>query len=205
MKTLIVDCDGVLLEWCDVFAEWLANNGFTPHGLDRSTYEFGSSLSIPGDPNYKVKNQDLFRTLIKIFNQTYIMGKLPPITDAVQSLQAFHKAGYTIKVVSSYSSEYESMKLREQNLKDVFGDIFQEIESLPLRASKIEFLSKQPRESIYIEDTVSHLKDAYALGYSADNLYLIPASYNNVDVGQPLVFKRMNWKQITTRVIGYNE
>lgn len=179
-NTIILDCDGVLLNWRDTYVDWLKKFNLI-EDENASEYYFKKFIRIPGDEQYRLKDFQFADALSEIFNQTFLLKKLPPVRDAVQAIKYFHQNGYVLKVVSSYTNQYEAMKSREQNLISVFGNVFQEIASLPLHSSKKQYLSDQDPDSIFIEDSLSHLLDAYACGFNPKNLFMIPYPWNSDD------------------------
>lgn len=200
-KTLIVDCDGTILNWRDTYVEWLRSFGMLNED-DATQYYFKDHIHLPGDPDNKPRNPAFADVLSEIFNQTFLMTKLPPIEGAVDALNKFHKEGYAIKAVSSFTNQYEAMKLREKNLINVFGDIFQDFTALPLHSSKFDYLSKQDKNAIFVEDSPIQLTAAMDAGFSRGACFLIPADWNfqpNKDLRIP--FLRIGWKRIVDNVL----
>ena len=210
-RIIILDCDGVLLNWRDTYVDWLKKFEMIADEDSRS-YSFKDFIRIPGDADYKAKNTKLADALSEIFNQTYLLSKLPPERGAVEAVRKFSEAGYVLKVVSAYTTQYEAMKSREYNLKSVFGNVFQEITSLPLHSPKAEYLSKQDKDAYFIEDSLGHLEDAHAVGFDPSNLYLIPSDWNAEGYKKYLAdrkainpdgyIQKLNWKQITENILG---
>lgn len=201
-KTIILDTDGTLLDWRTTYVAWLRNFELIKED-DTSEYFFKKFIKIPGDDNYQLPNGIFADALSEIFNQTYLLSKLPPINGAIKAIKTLSNEGYLLKVVSSYTTQYEAMKSREYNLKTVFGNVFQEITSLPLHSSKINYLSKQDKDSYFIEDSVGHLLDAVEVGFDYERCFLIPADWNiehNEQLDRP--FKRYNWDQIVNDILG---
>lgn len=190
--TLIVDVDGVLLNWWASFNQWIIDNNFATTNilLPNADYAFEGAIK----ENFRSQRDDL----IRVFNQTFHVSKLKPIPGAIKALKRFREEGWTIKAVTSFSGDFESQKLREKNLLDVYGPIFQEIYCVPLYESKEAFLYKQPFDSIYVEDLPGHLNTALVLGYDPQNLYLIPRAFNEGNTD----FQRLSWPAITESVFG---
>lgn len=198
-----LDVDGVLLNWRDTFVTWLKKYEMISED-DATSYYFDDLIKIPGHPEYTLKNGTFRQVLSEIFNDSHYLEKLPPEPNAVKSVKKLHEAGYDLKVVSSYTDSYEAMKKRERNLINVFGNIFSDITSLPLGSSKISYLRKQDKNSIFIEDSPAHLLDALEVGFSAENLYLMPQPWN---LKLPHAFldsyiKILNWNDITKNILG---
>lgn len=173
MNTLIVDVDGVLLDWRDTFVDWMIEQKFIDESkLDLDAYDFDAAMTI--DPL-------MAKPLMALFNETYRVGMLPPVAGAVSAIQQFHRAGYQIKAVTAFSDNFYAKKIREQNLINVFGHVFQDIHALPLRSPKLDFLSKQQKDSLYVEDLPKHLHEGLAAGFKPWNCFMIPQVWNAKD------------------------
>lgn len=210
-RIVILDVDGVLLNWRDTYVDWLKKFEMIADEDSRS-YSFKDFIRIPGDADYKSKNTKFADALSEIFNQTYLLSKLPPQDGAVSAIRTLSEAGYVLKVVSAYTTQYEAMKSREYNLKSVFGNVFQEITSLPLHSSKADYLSKQDKDAYFVEDSLGHLLDAQDVGFSTENLFLFPSDWNKETYSEYLddlkyikpdgYIRRVNWKEITESILG---
>lgn len=210
-EQVILDVDGTLLNWRDTYVEWLRSfNLYCPETeeIDASEYNLKNYISVPdGKTRIFPVNPEFSNSLSEIFNQTYLLGKLPPMPGAVGVIRRLHSEGYRLKVVSSYTTQYEAMRTREKNLITVFGDVFQEITSLPLHSSKKEYLSKQDKNSYFIEDSIDNIKDAIEVGFDQRKCFLVEAPYN-VDrwrkgiVTKEFAFQVGNWKTIGQEILG---
>jgi FMN phosphatase YigB (HAD superfamily) len=196
-QRIICDVDGCLLNWRSTFIDWIDNFGFLKSD-DPTEYDMSKLIKIPGYvPATPYYTEQFSLRLSELFNQSYMLKKLPPIPGAVDSIKELHKAGYKITIVSSYTTDFEAMKSREENLMNVFGPVFQEIVSLPLHSSKKEWLSKQNKNSIFIEDSVKNIKDAIEVGFKPENCYLIPQPYNMGDDDiLSFTFNVLSWQDI---------
>lgn len=188
-QNLIVDCDGTLLNWRDSFDQWLTNFQV----IESGAWKF-EDYNLP-QLNFNIPVYKLF----EMFNQTFHVRNLAPIPGAVSAIEKFHRDGYAIHVISSFSNQFPSIQMRSDNLIDVFGDVFQSITCLPVSARKIDQLKLFPKDSIFVEDQFPHLNDAHKIGFSLDNLNLIPHAYNADKY--PGVHRR-GWQQITDAYIG---
>lgn len=200
MTTLICDCDGVLLLWRPTFIDWCKKYGFLAPDIPDHVYDFTPYLKIPGSTHIP-NNFEFSNALSNLFNESFHLKNLPPMPGAAAALRYAHSNGAIIKVVSSYTSEYKAMKSREENLVNVFGNIFQEIVSLPLRSSKKEWLSTQDKNAIFIEDSINNINDAISVGFDSNKCYLIAHDYNELpdDVKYPC--RRVDWFDVPR--IGY--
>lgn len=140
-KIIATDCDGVLLKWEQGFDAWMKFQGFPKFANDH--YEMHM--------NYHM-NQGQCEVLIKIFNESAWMKDLAPIDGAVENVKKIVDLGYKFHVITSQTLDEKANQLREQNLKEVFGDVFYKIECLDTGANKDEALSRLPVGTIWIED-----------------------------------------------------
>lgn len=195
MKKIILDCDGVLLNWIDSFNAWISDLDFIkdPSEWDSTNYD------IP------IEDPHLAKRLIKAFNQTYHVGRLTPIPGAIKAIRTLHNEGCHLSIITAFSDRYEAIKLRERNLIALFGDVFSEITSLPVGHSKKDWLGRQDPNSYYIEDVVKHLEEGLDAGLNADNLMLIPHKYNYVDwersCSRYCKLNRVNWTDVAYTIL----
>lgn len=173
-RICILDVDGTLLNWRNHFETWALQNNLikTPDPL---SYSF--------EP--KPSNLDM-GTIINIFNETIHISRIPPERGAIFAVDKLHKDGYSLKICSSFSSRYESMKLREQNLVNTFGNVFSEFCFTPFIHSKHTedkikyFLSQKPNinDILIFEDNPWILQDAIKAGIPGENCFMIAQSFN---------------------------
>ncbi|EPX83932.1 hypothetical protein Salmuc_01707 [Salipiger mucosus DSM 16094] len=78
-------------------------------------------------------------------------GFLEPIEGAQEAVRQFVDDGHELIVVTSCSEDPVCIARREQNLLDVFDDVFEEIHCLSRGISKLDTLSRFPA-SIWVED-----------------------------------------------------
>ena len=138
---IATDCDGVLLKWEQSFDEWMKFQGFPKRASDH--YEIHM--------NYWM-NKGQCDVLVKIFNESAWMKYLEPIEGAVENVKKLADLGYRFHVITSQTLDKKANMLREQNLKEVFGDVFDKIECLDTGADKDEALARLPVGTIWIED-----------------------------------------------------
>ena len=70
---ILVDADGVLLNWEYAFAIWMEQHGFTKVPGSEFEYDIGRRYGI---------DKEQGRKLIKMFNESAAIGFLPPLRDA---------------------------------------------------------------------------------------------------------------------------
>jgi 5'(3')-deoxyribonucleotidase len=155
-KIIAIDCDGVLLNWEQSFDEWMEFQGFPKHASDH--YEVNM--------NYHM-NKGQCEVLIKIFNESAWMKSLKPMEGAVENVKKIAELGYKFYVITSQTLDKKANLLREENLKQVFGDVFEHIECLDTGADKHEALSKIPEGTFWIEDKPANAQLGYDMGLVA--------------------------------------
>jgi hypothetical protein len=134
---LIVDCDGVLLDWVGGFADFIYSTT-------------GRKLDPNGPKNFMLKDWLEVETdaeafaLVTEFNsgQCKLFECLPALSGAKEALDYAIEAGRQIHVITACSKEEHTMEMRRKNLLDAFGDIFKTIICTDLTECKSLYLSK---------------------------------------------------------------
>jgi len=145
-KVILTDCDGVLLEWTAAFTEWMKSRGFVElHNADQHydvAHKFGIQKSV-------AKQQ------VNIFNQSAWMGYLKAFRDSVYYVKLLHELhGYRFHVITSMHTDKYAGRLREENLKRIFGqNTFERFTILGCGADKDEALEEyRGTNYFWIED-----------------------------------------------------
>ena len=182
-KIIAIDCDGVLLNWEQSFDDWMKFQGFTKHASDH----YDVSM------NYHM-NKGQCEVLIKIFNESAWMKFLKPIEGAVENVKKIADLGYKFHVITSQSLDKNANQLREENLKEVFGDVFEQIVCLDTGADKHEALSKIPEGTFWIEDKPANAELGHDMGLVA---LLLDLPHNTMyNEGNSSVQRVENWAGI---------
>lgn len=182
-KIIAIDCDGVLLNWEQSFDDWMAFQGFPKHTSDH----YDVSM------NYHM-NKGQCEVLVKIFNESAWMKFLKPIEGAVENVKKLADLGYKFHVITSQTLDKKANQLREENLKEVFGDVFEQIDCLDTGADKDEALSKIPEGTIWIEDKPANAELGSRMGLVA---LLLDLPHNQVyNEDNSLVQRVKNWTEI---------
>ena len=181
-KIIATDCDGVLLKWEQSFDAWMKFQGFPKLANDH--YEMHM--------NYHM-NKGQCEVLIKIFNESAWMKDLEPIDGAVENVKKIADLGYKFHVITSQTLDIKANQLREQNLKEVFGDVFETIECLDTGADKDEALSKIPEGTFWIEDKPVNAELGADMGLVA---LLLDHAHNSVYNTVNSVRRVKDWTEI---------
>ena len=149
-KTILTDCDGVLLDWEWAFNCWMIQHGFETTEGYQFKYDMAERYGIP-----KAQVQKL----VKTFNESAAIGFLPVLRDAMYWVKRLHEQhGYTFICITSLSLDENAGKLREMNLQKMFGKTaFSEVICLDTGADKDEALSRyKDSNCFWLEDKVEN-------------------------------------------------
>lgn len=108
-RKIVLDCDGVLLDWNASFREWMKRHEF--HERSEKWYSVSKRYGI---------EKATASQLIRQHNESAAIAFLGPYKDALIGLYALSAMGYSFDIVTALSDYEPSQKLRELNLKEVF-------------------------------------------------------------------------------------
>lgn len=183
-KHLLLDIDGVCLDWNTPFVEFLQAKG---HVLAKNWQK-----------DYVIEdwiNQDTktVNNLVCEFNQSATHGNLAPFDDAKYFIQIFKKEKFKFTAVTKCGIDPQIVELRKQNLIKAFGPIWEDIHCIAVNKSKSPIL-KMYKNCWFVEDQASNALQGAKLGHQT---FLINRSYNLCDLVQHDLVMRVNsWKQI---------
>lgn len=145
-KVILTDCDGVLLDWNTAFTDWMKQRGFIPlHNADKH-YDVSRKFGI---------DRSVGKQQVEIFNQSAWMGYLKAFRDSVYYVKLLHELhGYRFHVITSMHTDKYASRLREMNLKRLFGEtVFERFTILGCGDDKDEALAEyRGTNYFWIED-----------------------------------------------------
>jgi len=94
-KLILVDCDGVLLDWKYAFYKFMNENGYTV--ITEGVYDVAETFGITKDES---------RRLVRQFNESARIGFLPGLRDAIKYVKKLHSEGYVFHCITSLSTDY---------------------------------------------------------------------------------------------------
>lgn len=157
-KLILVDCDGVLCNWEYAFAIWMEQHGFESVAGSQFQYDIGQRYGI---------SKDQAKKLIRMFNESASIGFLPPLRDAMYYVKRLHEEhGYVFHCITSLSQDINAQRLREMNLKKLFGDTaFERIVCLDTGADKNYALEEYAgSECWWVEDKPENADVGHNMG-----------------------------------------
>ena len=185
-QLILVDCDGVLLDWEWAFNVWMQEHGFTEVEGSKLSYDMAIRYDIP---------KEQVRRLIKLFNESAAIGFLPALRDSVYYVKRLHEEhGYRFHCITSLSLDPNAQKLREMNLHKIYGaTAFERIVCLDTGADKHEALEEYEGTGCWwVED-----KPENALaGYQAGLRPILVEHGHNMNNDHPDIRLCKNWAEI---------
>jgi FMN phosphatase YigB (HAD superfamily) len=182
-KRIILDCDGVLLDWAYAFDVWMVEHGYSKISNTNQYYEQTRRYGI---------SQVEAVSQIKKFNESGCVGFIPAFRDSVEYVTKLSELGWKFEVISCLDKDKYAQKLRQKNLLHLFGDVFDFIDcALDFTVGKEQYLLDRYKGKNYywIEDSVDHAESGKKVGL---NSIVMDHPYNKEWDG-PRV---KNWKDI---------
>jgi len=160
-KLILVDVDGVLLDWKNGFLQFMAIEGIVEK--DNTKYHVWEWMETK---DKKEIDEEKGRFMIEYFNRSAWMCFLDPLRDAVDVVKELKQQGYEFKAITSMHTDRPAQELRKMNLADNFGEgTISDITFLPTGADKREALEKYEGSGAWwIEDKVENAKLGKDLG-----------------------------------------
>ena len=183
-KIIGVDVDGVLLKWEEAFDDFMAGQGLTKK--DQGHFDLRK--------HYPEVPAEALNTYISVFNESAYMRYLEPMDGAVEYVTKLAEEGYRFSVVTSQTLNKVANRAREDNLKEVFGDVFEDFTFLETGQGKYFALQKFDMETIWIDDKPDNVESGKVLGLVPILLDLPHnRSYNNIEMN---IQRANSWKDI---------
>lgn len=184
-RTILTDCDGVLLDWEWAFAIWMQERGYVQRPNAKDYYKIHEQFD------------DLTWTEAKkftrLFNESAAIGFLPPLRDSVYWVKRLNEElGYRFVCITSLSTDKNAQKLRRMNLEKYYGDVFDDVVCLETGSDKHAALEPYRGSRLWwIEDKPENADLGYNYGL---NSVLIKHGHNmKHECPYPIV---KNWSEI---------
>jgi hypothetical protein len=187
-KVILVDCDGVLLDWMYSFQAWMKRHGY--EAIDVDKYKINEIFGIERSEG---------RKLCRMFNESATIRKVPPLRDAIKYVKKLHEEeGYIFHAITSLSNDEYAQHLRTKNLCELFGPtVFEKYVYLDTGADKDEALAEyKDTGCLWVEDKVENAIAGAVVGLES---VVMQHEYNKDTSDFPLM---RNWKDIYDYVKG---
>ena len=191
-RLILVDADGVLLDWEYAFNIWMQEHGFEEVPGSKFSYEMDERYGIP---------KEQVRKLIRLFNESAAIGFLPALRDAMYYVKRLHEEhGYRFHCITSLSTDPNAVRLREMNLAKLFGKTaFERVLCLPTGADKNEALEEYRDTGCWwIEDKPVNAEVGHAVGLRS----LIIEHGHNMHYYHEHITLVKNWRDVYEIVTG---
>lgn len=160
-QPVILDCDGVLLDWETGFRNWVLQH--------RPTTVFTSEYPTDWDLSHWIGcSPDESMALIQAFNRSAFFGILSAMPGAARMLCELDRRGHPLFVLTSCSSDNLTVARRKRNLELIFAARFHRVICLDLGVPKLETLRAFRMifgECIWVEDNLKNALDGFTAGH----------------------------------------
>ena len=184
-KIILTDADGVLLDWEWAFSVWMQERGYTMAEGAKHTYYLHEHY-------VELEKKDA-KKVVKQFSESAAIGFLPALRDATYYVKRLHEEhGYQFRVITSLSLDKNAGKLREMNLRKIFGDAIESVICLDTGADKDNALEPYRNSNMWwIEDKPENADVGHNIGLRS---ILVEHGHNMHHQCNYNVVK--NWRQI---------
>lgn len=165
---IILDVDGVVLQWLPTFAGWMAERGFPPRIAHDLETDFRMSTMFPDAGMPRMLAEIALMSLDPRYGR---MPFYPGVEATVSALRDAHPEA-AIVAVTAAGERPETVAMRRANLSALALD---DVRVLPLGARKIDEFRRFPKGSIVLEDVGKHVAEAEEAGHVG---VLIHRTYN---------------------------
>jgi len=135
------------------------------------------------------------RKLIKMFNESAAIGFLPPLRDAMYYVKRLHEEhGYVFHCITSLSTDVNAGRLREMNLRKLFGKTaFEDVTCLATGAAKNYALEPYAGSGLWwFEDKIENAVVGHEMGLKS----VLIEHGHNMTFEHPNIPRVKNWKEI---------
>tara|TARA_B100000497_G_C7658740_1_gene396628 strand:- start:460 stop:1047 length:588 start_codon:yes stop_codon:yes gene_type:complete len=185
-KIILVDCDGVLVDWLHSFTMWMEQHGYKELTTANECYDIHTTYGI---------EKSKAKELVKYFNESATMCCLPPLRDSVKYVKKIHEdLGYVFHCITSLSLDQHAGQLRKLNLENLFGKTaFDKLVCLDTGADKDDaLLPYLDTGCMWVEDKPENAELGANMGL---NSILMNHPFSK-DWHHEDVIKVDNWKEI---------
>jgi len=191
-KLILTDVDGTILSWNDSFSKYMALKGHAENLYFQDKYSLDKRYGL---------DRNVMHGYIEDFNKSDYISCLPALADAEFYVKKLASLDFRFIAITSFGDDKDAYAKRLCNLKNIFGDVFDELICLPVGRDKYEALDRwYNRELFWIEDKFSNALIGHAAGLNA---VLIDSDHNRdlITSRFPRVSSKTPWKEIYDLII----
>ena len=182
-KIILTDVDGVILDWAKGFDQFLEQH-YKIKVKDPTQYT--AHLRWEG-------TREQMKTLTWHFNMSAWMRYLEPLRDSVEIIKKLGQEGWKFIAITSMHTDEYSHKLREQNLQDLYGNVWEKVICLLTGADKDQaLLPWKDSGYVWVEDKFTNA----VLGADMGLQSVLMKHDFNAYMDDTRVTKVDNWQQI---------
>ena len=185
-KLILTDADGCILDWEWAFSVWMQERGYTLTADNKKSYYLHH--------HYNELDEKDAKKVVRTFNESAAIGFLPALRDSAFYVKRLHEEhGYKFRVITSVSLDKNAQKLREMNLRKIFGNAIDTVICLDTGADKDEALAPYKDSGLWwIEDKYANFKTGLNLGLKS----ILVEHGHNMHEDITGGFKAKNWREI---------
>jgi hypothetical protein len=185
---LLLDADGVLLQWNRGFCAWAAQRGIKE--ICTTEYNLTKRLGLSGPEVSK---------LVHEFNCSAAVSYLFPIPGSVIVVNKLRELGYEPHVITAFGGDVYSQIQRQRLLHDYFRVKSENVHFLGMDGNKRALLSRwKDSGAPWVEDKVENAFDGHALGLNA----ILLRSDHTMDYISDKIFVADTWYNIFEHITG---
>jgi FMN phosphatase YigB (HAD superfamily) len=172
-KVILVDVDGVLLDWEYHFYSWLKETYPLRYDvLSETSYKTYEKIGEYKDSrSFEIGEltpitKDVGRNLAREFNESAQVRYMSPLRDAIAGVKFLNERhGFVFHAITSLSDKTNAQRLRTENLEELFGKVFEKFVYLDTGADKNEVLEPYRDSGCYwIEDKPENVDVGISMG-----------------------------------------
>ena len=189
-NVIVTDLDGCVLYYEHAFHMWMVGKGYKNAVL--GTYYMNEKYGI---------SKDEAEHLVRVFNESSMLRRLPPIKDAIKYIKKLHEEhGYVFHAITAVPNTPAVLDARLTNLDNLFGNtVFERVGLSEHSLHKPEYLAEyEGTECYWIEDVPRNALMGLDFGLKP---ILMDRHYNR-DFSHDQVKRVQNWKEIYQIVTG---
>lgn len=196
-KLILIDCDGVVLNWDDTFEWWVRKK----YGIVKDNVtEYSGGVYGRYQLTFSNTTHN-WMDLVAEFNSSDECANLPPLRDSISRIRYLHEEhGFVFQAITSFSLHPYLQRRRVENLRRYFGSAIIGVDFADLCGDKKHLLTQYEGARIpWVEDKLSNCQQGVDLGLIG---CLMMHQYNMKDAldMDSRIFPLANWKDFCYNV-----